>query len=135
MAEARTKTIGWLVLIFLLGTAVGALGYRILAQKGYVATMRSSSAPRHRDEAVARFTRELGLSPEQAQQLNGILEQSETKFRELNRSFKPQADAIRAESRNRIRGILTAEQKPKFEEMLRKMDEERAQREQRRSKQ
>jgi Spy/CpxP family protein refolding chaperone len=134
MPEARTKIIGLLVLIFLLGTAVGALGYRVLLNKGYVAGVRSGTAPRHRDEAITRFTHELDLNPNQAQQLNSILEQSEEKFRDLNRSVKPQADAIRLESRNKIRAILTNEQKPKFEEMLRKMDEERQQREQRHNK-
>lgn len=125
MPETRVKIIGLLILIFLLGTATGGLGYRLLQQKGYF-----SLPPRHhRDEVVEKFTRELGLNPSQSQQLNVILGETEEKFRELNKSVKPQADAIRQEGRNKIRAMLTAAQKPKFEEMLQKIDEERRKRE------
>ncbi len=129
MGEARLKFVALLVLIFILGIATGAFGYRLLSDKGYFSPRGRGPARVNRGEVVERFTRELGLSAQQREQLNVILTEDEQKFRELNKSIKPQADAIRQEGRNRIRAILTDEQKPKFEEMLRKIDEQRRQRE------
>ena len=37
----------------------------------------------------------------------------------------PQIEAVRQRTREKIRVLLTEEQKPKFTEFLRKMDEER----------
>ncbi|MBZ5554161.1 MAG: Spy/CpxP family protein refolding chaperone [Acidobacteriia bacterium] len=129
MAEPRVKIVGLLVLIFLLGAITGSLGYRLLEEKGALASStRTAPGASHRGEVVDKFTRELNLTPEQTQRLNAIFAENEQKFSELHKSFKPQADAIRQEGRNRIRAMLTDEQKLKFEDMLRKMDEERRQR-------
>lgn len=130
MAEARVKIVSLLVLIFLLGVATGGLGYHLLQRKGYFSGSPRASSHDHRSEVVSKFTRELRLNPDQSQKLDKIFEESEQKFRELNKSFRPQADAIRMESRNKIRAILSEGQKLKFEEMLQKIDEERRQREQ-----
>lgn len=125
MAKSRRKVVALLVLIFLFGMATGALSYRLFEVKGYY---------RSRGNTLQKFTRELGLSAEQSRRLSTILEESENRFHELNKSVKPQADAIRQESRNKIRAMLTDVQKPKFEEMLKKMDEERSKRGQARNK-
>jgi hypothetical protein len=37
----------------------------------------------------------------------------------------PQIEAVRQKTREKIRAVLTEDQKPKFAEFLRKMDEER----------
>jgi hypothetical protein len=39
--------------------------------------------------------------------------------------FEPRFDAVRQESRARIRALLSEDQLPKFEEMVRKQDETR----------
>ena len=40
----------------------------------------------------------------------------------------PEYEQVRQQGRERIRQALTADQRPKFEELLRQMDEERRQR-------
>jgi hypothetical protein len=37
----------------------------------------------------------------------------------------PQVEAVRQKTRDKIRGLLSEDQKPKFEEFLRKLDNER----------
>lgn len=129
MAEPRVKIVGLLVLIFLLGAVAGSLGYRLLEEKGALASStRTPPGASRRGEVVEKFTRELNLTSEQTQRLNAIFAENEQKFSELHKSFKPQADAIRQEGRNRIRAMLTDEQKTKFENMMKRMDEERRQR-------
>jgi protein CpxP len=136
MTEPRTKFAGLLVLIFILGVVAGSLGYRLVEQKDtFASSTRPSPGAGRRGEAVEKFTRELNLTPDQVQRLNAIFAENEQKFSELHKSFKPQADAIRQEGRSKIRAMLTDEQKPKFEAILKNMDEEHRQREEARRKQ
>ncbi len=65
------------------------------------------------------------LTPEQQQQLDAILTQLHEEYKALHAQGDAQIDQARQKGRNQIRAILTPEQKPKFEEFLRKMDEER----------
>ncbi|MFI5176753.1 MAG: hypothetical protein ACHQKY_17975 [Terriglobia bacterium] len=129
MAEPRVKIVGLLVLIFLLGAITGSLGYRLLEEKGALASStRPAPGTSRRGEVVEKFTRELNLTAEQTQRLNSIFAENEQRFSELHKSFKPQADAIRQEGRTKIRAMLTDEQKVKFEDILKQMDEERRKR-------
>ena len=132
MADGRWKFVALLVLIFLLGVATGGFGHRYLESKGYFRHATRPSPRQNRGEIIERFTKELGLTADQQQQLNAILAEQEQRFKDLNKSFRTQADTIHQEGRNKIRAILTDQQKPKFEEMLKRFDEERHQREERR---
>jgi uncharacterized membrane protein len=106
--------------VFLLGIAVGAMSY-------YVASTRAWAD--RRTSPVERLANELSLNADQRQKLSVILEEGKKQYQELYRPLRPQADAIRLDGRQRIRAILSAEQLPRFEEYLRKIDEERARRE------
>jgi len=46
----------------------------------------------------------------------------------LYEPVRAQADLVRQQGRENIRAILTPEQRPKFEEVLRRIDEERKKR-------
>jgi Spy/CpxP family protein refolding chaperone len=65
------------------------------------------------------------LTPEQRQQLEAILMQLHSEYKALHEQSDAQIDQARQQGRNRIRAILTPEQQPKFEEFLKRMDEER----------
>ena len=80
---------------------------------------------------VEQLTQELALTPAQQQQLNSILEDTRKKYEATYTTIRPQMEQTRQEGRGRIRSILTPEQLPKFEDYLRKMDEERKNRERR----
>jgi hypothetical protein len=57
--------------------------------------------------------------------LNAILDETREEFLDLRRRLQPQFEEVRARSRQRIRGILTADQQPRFEAFLKRWDEER----------
>ncbi|HET6143248.1 MAG TPA: hypothetical protein VFE02_07040 [Candidatus Acidoferrales bacterium] len=112
--------------LFILGIALGSVGT-------YLVTMRvqaarpvgpGAGAPSH----MAMFTRDLNLSPDQQTQVQAILNDTRAHYAELHQKLDPEYEQVRHESRERIRHILTPEQQPKFEELLRQMDEERRRR-------
>jgi Spy/CpxP family protein refolding chaperone len=71
------------------------------------------------------MTQALTLTKDQSQQLDAILSQIHGEYKTLHQQGDAQIDEARQRGRNRIREILTPDQKPKFEEFLKKMDEER----------
>jgi len=122
----QQKATFWLALVFVLGTALGAvLGYAF-AHRSYAATSPTQlTAEQRRTQKREQLAREVALTTEQLSQVNAILDEAQTEYKAIHAVSDPQVDAVRQKSRDKIRQILTPDQKPKFEEFVRKMDEER----------
>jgi Spy/CpxP family protein refolding chaperone len=125
-ANPRQKAALWVGVVFLLGAALGGtLGY-VFAHMSYAAAPAAPLADDvKRHQKVERLTQELGLSTDQQQQLDAIIVDIQGQMKAIRQSTEPQLNEVRQRGRDRIRAILTPDQKPKFEEHLRKMDEER----------
>lgn len=122
----QQKATLWLGLVFVLGTALGAvLGYAF-AHRSYAATAPTQlTAEQRRAQKREQLTREVGLTAEQQTQVVAILDEAQTEYKAIHAVSDPQVDTVRQKSRDKIRLILTPDQKPKFEQFIRKMDEER----------
>jgi len=122
----QQKATLWLALVFVLGTALGGvLGYAF-AHRSYAAnTPTQLTAEQRRAQKREQLTREVGLTPAQQAQVAAILDEAQGEYKAIHAVSDPQVDAVRQKSRDKIRQILTVDQKPKFEEFIRKMDEER----------
>jgi len=121
----RQKASLWLAMVFLLGAALGGvLGYAF-AHRSYAATAVQLTAEQRRAQKRLQLVQEVGLSPDQQQQIIAILDQAQAEYKAIHAVNDPQLDAVRQKTRDKIRQLLTAEQKPKFEEFIRKLDEER----------
>jgi hypothetical protein len=128
--SAKRKAALWVGAVFLLGAALGGvLGY-VFAHHSVSAASQVLSEPERRARRVEELTRELALTPEQAKQLDAILLLRHTQSRTLHDQADAQVEQVRQLGRNEIRAILSPEQKPKFEEFLRRTDEERKRNEQ-----
>jgi Spy/CpxP family protein refolding chaperone len=122
----QQKATFWLALVFVLGTALGAvLGYAF-AHRSYASTAPTQlTAEQRRAQKREQLTRDVNLTAEQQSQVNAILDQAQIEYKAIHAVSDPQVDAVRQKSRDKIRQILTPDQKPKFEEFIRRMDEER----------
>ena len=125
-ATVRQKASLWLAVVFLLGIALGGvLGYAF-AHRSYAASApRELTAEQRRAQKRAQLVQEVGLTSEQQAQVIGILDQAQGEYKAIHAVSDPQIDAVRQKTRDKIRLILTPEQKPKFEDFIRKLDEER----------
>jgi len=119
-ASAKQRAAVWVAVVFLLGAALGGVVGYISAHRAVSASMMVSVSQR-RAQKVEELTRVAHLNPDQRQQLDGILNDLHAQYKTLD----TERDDARQKSRNKIRGILTQDQIPAFEEFLRKMDEER----------
>ena len=122
---ATRKAALWVGVVFLLGATLGGvLGY-LFAHRPMSAANPSLSEPERRAQKVHQLTDELSLTPQQAQQLDSILQQRHAESKAIHDQTDAQIDAVRQKGRAQLRAILTPDQLPKFEAFLKRQDEER----------
>jgi Spy/CpxP family protein refolding chaperone len=122
---AARKAAVWVAIVFLLGAAVGGMAGYGYARRSVAAASVHLSEPERRAHRVEQLTGELGLTNEQAKQLDAILMQWHAEVKAIHDQTEAQIEQERQKGRDQIRAILTAKQKPKFEEFLKKLDAER----------
>jgi len=110
----------YFALTFLLGIILG--GARVYY---YAWSTGHWHRPFHRQSFVSRLKAELNLSDTQVVQLEQILDVSTKEFQSAQRQADSQLNAIREETRNKIRQILSPQQTQQFDELVRRWDERR----------
>lgn len=122
--SAKRTAALWVGAVFLFGAALGGvLGY-VFAHHSAWAANQSPSEPERRAHRVEQLTHDLSLTPEQGKQLDAILMRRHAEVKGIHDQSDAQIEQVRQSGRQDIRGILTPEQKPKFEEWLKRTDEE-----------
>jgi Spy/CpxP family protein refolding chaperone len=110
--------------VFALGIALGSVATYTVTSRVLAAHAQPSLA---HDPAgtVAIFTRDLNLTPDQRKQLEAIFNDTRAKYAALHEKLDPEYEQVRQQGRDKIRQMLTPEQRPKLEELLRRIDEQR----------
>ena len=107
--------------IFFIGIGTG-----VLIANFY--TTRVAGAPDRNERAkrdINKFYDYLGLNAEQRDQVHKIGEETRHEFQELRKETQPRFAAIQEKSRVKIRAVLNDEQRTKYDEFRRRMDERR----------
>jgi Spy/CpxP family protein refolding chaperone len=120
-SQGSRKAFLLVLLVFAMGIGLGALGTYVVTTRVLAARPQQSTVPNR----VAMFTRDLNLNPEQQKQIQAILTDTRARYAEIHSHADPEYERARHEGREKIRQILTPEQLPKFEDLLRRFDEER----------
>jgi Spy/CpxP family protein refolding chaperone len=124
--QSNRKAVLLVFVLFVLGIALGSVGTYVVTTRVQAARPQATLArnPGH----MAMFTRDLNLNPDQQNQIQAILNDTRARYAELHEKLDPEYEQVRHESRVRIRQVLTPEQQPKFEDLLRQIDEDRRRR-------
>ena len=124
--DIRKKAAIWLALVFVLGTATGGVFGYSLARRSYAATKNVvPSEAERRAKKIAEMTQTIGLTAEQAQKADGLIKNAQSEIREIHNKNDAEVDVVRMRTRAQMREFLTAEQMPKFEQYMQRLDEER----------
>jgi len=115
----------WVVVVFLLGASLGTVSGYLFAAHSHADTRPILNDDVRRAQKVALLTKDLGLSPDQQKQLDSVIRDAQGKFKAIHEASQPQIDATRAQAREKVRGFLTPDQRPRYEAYLLKLDEER----------
>ncbi len=100
--------------LFLVGVLVGGLGTQLLSVNR---PHRPGPGGFRGDHFLELLERELALTADQMRRIDQILEQSHAQGDALRREMLPRLRSTRAQTRDRIREVLTPEQQAKFEEL------------------
>ncbi len=125
-SKGSRKAVLLVFLVFVLGIALGAVGTYVVTTR--VQAARPQTAAHNPANTMAMFTRDLNLTADQQKQIQAILNDTRARYAEMHDKFDPEYERVRHEGRERIRQLLTPEQQPKFEDLLRRMDEDRRRR-------
>lgn len=126
--ESRRKARLWLALVFVLGAAIGGVFGYAFAHRTWAASPVATAPPPEpvrRAKRIAEMTKELNLTPEQSSSFDSIIRQAHEQIKSIHDQSDTDIDGVRQKAREQMRQLLTPEQKPKFEAMVQKMDEER----------
>ncbi len=125
--ETKRQARLWLAVVFLLGAGIGVVFGYVFAHRSYASTTGGPgmSEPERRAKRVDEMTREIGLSPEQSQKLDAIIASTHEEMKKARAKSDAEIEGLRLKAREEMRAFLTAEQKPKFEEFVKKLDDER----------
>jgi Spy/CpxP family protein refolding chaperone len=126
ISQGSRKAFLLVLLVFALGIGLGSAGTYVVSTRVHAA--RPQHAAHIPANHMAMFTRDLNLNPDQQKQIQAILTQTRARYAEIHNQADPEYEKARHEGRQRIRQVLTDEQRPKFEDLLRRMDEERLRR-------
>jgi len=126
--DALRKARLWLAVVFLVGAAIGGVFGYSFGHRSYAAivtTPHPTTEPERRAKRLADMTKEIGFTPDQAAKVDGIIRTAHENMKDLREKCEKDVDLTREKARDQIRALLTDEQKPKFESMVRRMDQER----------
>jgi Spy/CpxP family protein refolding chaperone len=126
--QNNRKAVLLVLVLFVLGIALGSLGTYVVTTRVLAARPQAGLA-RNPPGHMAMFTRDLNLSLDQQTQIQAIMNDTRARYAELHQKLDPEYEQVRHEGREHIRQVLTPEQRPKFEDLLRQIDEDRRRRE------
>ncbi len=117
-------------IVFLAGAIFGFVAHGLYAEH----TTRASNPQQMRERYISNLQKELALSPGQVAQITSILDETRQRFREIRERMEPEFESLRELQRERIMGILTPEQQPKYQAILEQHRREQERRRQQNAK-
>jgi Spy/CpxP family protein refolding chaperone len=113
-------------LIFASGVVLGVFGHSLYA----VTTVVSKTTPKPeelRKKRLAEMQSRMKLSDDQFAKIASIFDETRAKFHEVRERYKPELDSLESAQRDKVRAVLTPEQRAEYEKMLKEREEQQKQ--------
>jgi hypothetical protein len=113
-------------LIFASGVVLGVFGHSLYA----VTTVVSKTTPRPeelRKKRLAEMQSRMKLTDEQFAKINSIYDETRAKYHEVRERYKPEMDALENAQREKVRSVLSTDQRAEYEKMLKEQEERQKQ--------
>lgn len=118
MRLSRLSVALYVGLLFLSGVAMGAFGYHLYT----VAPVRANS-DEYRKKYLSEMQGRLKLDSGQVNKLDKILDETRSRFHAVRQRMKPEFDSIRSEQVEKVRSILSDQQRTEYEKMRKEREE------------
>ncbi len=117
----------YLLLVFASGVAVGGSAHLLYSSKSVMASSSPKSPAEYRRQLVAEMRVRLHLTADQVSRLEPILDETRQRYQECHKKIDPETKAIQAEQTQKIRALLSDDQKTEFEKMRAERERNRQQ--------
>lgn len=122
----KFKAATLVICVFLTGAVVGGLSVHVFGDRIWNTRASDAASQLTKSDLLQQLTQQLNLTPDQRAQIDGIMNGTLTDYDRILTPLSPQLEQVRQQGRQRIRGVLTPDQVPKFESFIRQLDEQRA---------
>jgi len=122
MKLSRVMIALYVTLVFASGAVLGAFGHRLYTVSAVSANTRRNPEE-FRKQYISEMQSRLNLTHDQLVQLNSILDQTRSRFKEAHARMDPELDRIRAEQQLKVRDILQSPQQVEYDKMRQERDE------------
>jgi cell division protein FtsB len=102
------------VLLFVCGLMAGVLGDRYLS----MLKVNAKTAEDFRHQYTHEMRTRLKLTPAQVRELDVILDETKAKYKAVRDRYRPEMVKIKDEQIERVKSILTPEQKPEYDRLV-----------------
>jgi len=125
MKLSRAAIATYFVIVFLCGAVLGGFSFRLYTVSTVSAktTQAAPNAEQFRKNYLATMKSRLNLTDDQVSRLNSILDDTRARVREVHDRSEPEVQQIRHEQTDKIRSLLSAEQRVTYEEMLKQREQ------------
>lgn len=118
--KARLEAAALFLVVFVLGVIFGVVGNHVWSQRVSGQQVTVNTKPT-RAQVMQDLTQRLQLTPDQQKQIGVAIDETRAKWQALDAP----REQIRQEGRAKIRAILTPDQQVKFDDFMKRLDEQR----------
>jgi hypothetical protein len=111
----------YLGLIFTSGVVLGVFGHSLYAVTSV--SSKSLKPEELRKKRLAEMQTRMKLSDDQVSKINSIYDETRAKFHEVRERYKPEMDALESAQREKVRAVLSPEQRDEYEKMLKEREQ------------
>jgi Spy/CpxP family protein refolding chaperone len=123
MKFSRATIALYIGLVFASGAVVGVLGQRLYTASTVIAKATPPSSDEWRKKYMAENTERLKLTPEQISKWENLLDETRARTRAAWKTMDPEIESIRNEGIEKIRQMLTPEQRAGYDALRKERDE------------
>ena len=123
-SKARLEAAALFLVVFALGVVFGVVGNHVWSQRvsGEQTTLNTKPT---RNQVIQDLTQRLQLTPDQQKQIVVAIDDTRARWQVLNATLDAPREQIRQEGRAKIRATLTPDQQLKFDDFMKRLDEQR----------
>jgi len=122
--KARREAAALVFVVFILGVVFGTVGSHLLGEHVSGQQAVPNTHPT-RNQVVDDLTQRLQLTPEQQKEIAVTIDDTRSKWQSLYAPLDAPREQIRQQGRANIRAVLTPEQQTKFDDFLKRLDDQR----------
>jgi hypothetical protein len=121
--NARLEAAVLVFVVFILGLLLGGVGSHLWDER--VLGQEHVNTKPTRQQVVNDLTERLQLTPDQQKQVAVAIDDTRSKWQTLYAPLEAPREQIRQQGRANIRAVLTPDQQLKFDDFLKRLDEQR----------